>query len=65
MSLIFILLCLSPQGRRKRGGWGGLGRPTFLPLTPFDYERAGGLHQQSTTRTLPRCIGSVELLFVQ
>ena len=44
------------QGRRKRGG---LGRLTFWPLTPFDYERTGSL---GTTRTLLRCTGSVELL---
>ena len=36
--------------------------PLFWPLTPFDYERAGGLHQQGTTRTLLRCTGNVELL---
>ena len=23
------------QGRRKRGGWGGLGRPTFLTINSF------------------------------
>ena len=34
----------------------------FWPLTPFDYECTGGLHQQGTTRTLLRCTGSVELL---
>ena len=34
----------------------------FWPLTPFDYELAGGLYQQGTTRTLLRCTGSVELL---
>ena len=36
--------------------------PLFWPLTSFDYERAGGLHQQGTTRTLLSCRGSVELL---
>ena len=51
----------SIQGRRKRGGWGGLGRPNFWPLTPFDYERDGGLYQRGTTRTLLRCTGNVEL----
>ena len=25
-----LFLCLHIHGRRKRGGWGGLGRPTFL-----------------------------------
>ena len=36
--------------------------PLFWPLTPFYYERAGGLNQRGTTRTLLRCTGSVELL---
>ena len=36
--------------------------PLFWPLTPFDYERAGGLHQLGTKGTLLRCTGSVELL---
>ena len=38
-----------------------LAAPLFWPLIPFDYEHAGGLHQQGTTRTLLRCTGSVEL----
>ena len=68
--LIYRLTCgqlsLHDVGQGRAVGSGAAGAawaaPLFWPLTPFDYECAGGLHQRGTTRTLLRCTGSVELL---
>ena len=59
-------ICVSDRLRAVGSGAAGAAwaAPLYWPFDflPFDYERAGGLHEQGTTRTLLSCTGSVELL---